>query len=126
MINKAGLLQVLRFVTIGGGAAIIYFILALTLDRLFDLATIWASFLAFVFSAVFSFVGHRCFTFSPTQTSKKQMFRFMISTIIGLLLSTIIPILLQTQAPIVSYITVLITVPVVSFILLKFFVFSEV
>jgi putative flippase GtrA len=125
MINKAALFQALRFAAIGGGAAVIYFFLAISFDRLFDMATVSASFLAFVFSAVFSFVGHRCFTFASSHNPKKQIFRFTISTIIGLFLSTVIPILLQNQPPIASYVAVLITVPVVSFILLKFFVFSE-
>jgi putative flippase GtrA len=125
MKNRALHWQTLRFIGVGGSAAMVYFSAALLFDRAFGLPPVWASILAYVASAAFSFLGHKLYTFNTTGNSRAEAIRFAISAGIGFLLASLIPYLLSSYSSVYSYLAVLVIVPTVSFIMLKCFVFSE-
>jgi putative flippase GtrA len=124
MTIKAAMSQLLRFSSIGLGASALYFIFALVLESVVQMPVVLASFLAYTGAAVFGFFGHRIFTFASTNNPKSEIVRFGIATAIGMCLAIIIPLLLKGYPPVVAFIAVLLIVPIVSFILMKFFVFS--
>ena len=117
--------QGLKFLVVGGGASFLYFGLALLFDRGVGFGPVASSTLAYALAAVFSYVGHKLFTFNSKGGSKFEALRFTISTLIGFSLASFIPFALSQFAPIISYLAVLAVVPVISFLMLKFFVFSK-
>ncbi len=124
MTGRSTYSQAFRFTTIGLGASALYFIFALVLESMLHLPTVLASLLAYIGAAVFGFLGHRIYTFASTSNPKVEMIRFGIATVIGICLSIIIPLVLKSQPPVFAFLAVLLIVPVVSFILMKFFVFT--
>ncbi len=130
MSKRAILGQGLRFLTIGAGASLLYFVLALTFDRLASFPPVVASTVAYAFAAVFSYIGHKNFTFNTGTfniggRSNFEILRFAVSTLTGFLLASIIPLVLIEYPPVISYLVVLAVVPLLSFLMLKFFVFTK-
>jgi putative flippase GtrA len=117
--------QTLRFILVGGTAAIIYFCAALLFERAFGVSPIWASTFAFVLSAVFSFIGHKIYTFNAAGNSRHEALRFAVSALIGFTLASLIPYVLGAYPSVYSYLAVLVIIPATSFTLLKFFVFPN-
>lgn len=118
-------MQGLRFLAVGGGASFLYFALALFFDRIISFGPVAASTIAYTLAAAFSYTGHKIFTFNTKERSKFQTLRFAISTLIGFSLASLIPYALAQFAPVISYLAVLAVVPVISFLMLKFFVFPK-
>ncbi len=125
MSKRVILGQGLRFLTIGAGASFLYFVLALILDRLVNFPPVTASTVAYVLAAVFSYIGHKSFTFNTGGHSNFEILRFAVSTLTGFLLASIIPLVLTGYPSIISYLVVLVVVPLLSFLMLKFFVFTK-
>jgi putative flippase GtrA len=125
MITRARLAELIRFGIVGVSATLAYLIIAIALDWLLPLATVYISFLAYALAALISFFGHRLFTFSHSGAVRGQAMKFVISTLIGFTVAILIPVIFHMFSPNVTYLMVAIVVPVLSFLMLKFFVFSE-
>ncbi|WP_394358518.1 GtrA family protein [Halocynthiibacter halioticoli] len=115
--------EALRFVGVGAANSALYFLCAATLNSLLGLNTITASVIAYAFAAVFAYLGHKHLTFRNVGAAPFEACRFAAATFMGLVLSLIIPVLLYRFAPVVSFLSVLIVIPLCSFIMMKFFVF---
>ena len=125
MKRQATQLQGVKFVLVGGASALVYFSIALFLDRIFGLMPVLSSAFAFVLSAVFSFIGHKVYTFKSTGNSRHEAPRFVVSALIGFALASFTPYVLSAYPSVYSYLAVLVIIPTTSFILLKCFVFPE-
>jgi putative flippase GtrA len=125
MSARARLAELARFGIVGISATLAYLVIAFILDWLLPIATVYISFLAYALAATISFFGHRIFTFSKPGLVRNQAPRFVLSTIIGCGIAILIPAFFYLLPPSVTYIMVAIIVPIISFIMLKFFVFSE-
>ncbi|HHL43679.1 MAG TPA: GtrA family protein [Hellea balneolensis] len=117
--------QGIKFAIIGGLSAIIYFCIALLFDKAFGLPPILASNIAYVLSAVFSYLGHKLYTFNTAGKARFEALRFAVSSVIGFTLASLIPFMLSAYPSVYSYLVVLAVVPATTFILLKFFVFAK-
>lgn len=117
-------MQLIRFTGVGVIASALYFIIAASLNELLGLATLPASVIAYASAAVFAYQGHKRLTFKSSGASG-ELTKFVGATIMGLFLALIIPIILADYAPIVSFLTVLVFVPICSFLMMKFFVFRK-
>lgn len=116
--------QAAKFGVIGGGATFIYFCLAIAFDLMFGLGPIVASTMAYASAAVFSYVGHKHFTFNAREKQHWEKFRFLVASLIGFFLAMFIPWALGGFVPVISYVAVMILVPSVSFFMLRVFVFK--
>ena len=125
MITRARLAELVRFGIVGASATLAYLIIAIALDWLLPLASVYISFLAYALAAMISFFGHRLFTFSQVSRHRGQVMKFIVSTIIGFIIAILIPVIFHRFAPNVTYLMVALIVPIMSFLMLKFFVFSE-
>jgi putative flippase GtrA len=125
MITGARLAELIRFGIVGASATLAYLIIAIALDWLLPLATVYISFLAYALGAMVSFFGHRLFTFSHAGAVRGQAVKFAISTVIGFTVAILIPVIFHMFTPNITYLMVAIIVPILSFLMLKFFVFSE-
>ncbi len=115
--------QILRFTGVGAANSALYFVFAATLNGMLGLATIPASVIAYALAASFAFLAHKHLTFRSGTASPTEVSRFIAATAMGLSMALLIPILLHSYAAMVSFLTVLIVVPLCSFVMMKFFVF---
>ena len=115
--------QALRFAGVGGIASALYFVVAALLNGVFGLATVAASVIAYAIAATFAYQGHKRLTFASGTAGRTEVTRFIAATAVGLGLALVIPILLRGYAPMVSFLSVLVIVPICSFLMMKFFVF---
>lgn len=115
--------QMLRFTGVGAANSALYFVFAATLNGLIGLATIPASAIAYALAAAFAYLSHKHLTFRNGAASPFEVSRFVAATAMGLALALLIPTLLYRYPPVVSFLTVLIVVPLCSFVMMKFFVF---
>jgi|LGOV01.1.fsa_nt_gb putative flippase GtrA len=116
--------QAAKFGVVGGGATFIYFCLAIVFDLMFGLGPIVASTMAYASAAVFSYVGHKYFTFNARENQHGEKFRFLVSSLTCFFLAMFIPWALGGFLPVFSYIAVTILVPFLSFFMLRLFVFN--
>jgi len=120
--------QLLRFAFVGVIASVVYFALAALFYSVVGLPTVGSSIAAYSIAAIVSFVGHRNLTFSSSQTAQSEIGRFMVVTVVGLLLATIVPATATGYfglPSMVSFILVLAVVPICSYLMMRFFVFSK-
>lgn len=115
--------QAIRFAGVGVIASALYFVVATSLNGFLHLATMPSSVLAYAIGAVFSYLGHKHLTFAGAPNGSSRIPKFIGATAVGLFLASIIPVLLDDYRPIVSFVTVLIIVPICSFLMLKLVVF---
>jgi len=123
MIKGRVIGQMLRFAGIGAVNSALYVLLATVFNGVFGMAALAASVLAYVIAATVAYFGHKFLTFGQPAHATDEMTRFIVATGIGLSLAALIPIVLAAFAPMVSFVTVLVLVPVCSFLMMKFFVF---
>lgn len=117
--------QIVKFIGVGGFASALYFIVANIINLYVNLNAIYSSVFAYSFAAVIAYLLHRNITFKSQERIGAQIAKFILATLIGLFLSLIIPIVLSHYPPILSFISVIIIVPICSFLLMKFFVFTK-
>ncbi|MCI2394591.1 GtrA family protein [Aliiroseovarius sediminis] len=123
MIEKRVIGQLVRFTGMGVVNSALYFVLAAVFSEIFGFVALAASVLAYIIAATFAYVGHKFLTFRQPAHAPDEMTRFVAATGMGLSLAALIPILLAGLAPMTSFVTVLVLVPVCSFLMMKFFVF---
>lgn len=119
--------QVLRFAVVGIGATLLYAFLALQLTSGGGDPAI-ASATAYALAAIFSYTGHKFFTFVSGGAHRIEIPRFVIVTLSGLALSYLLPTLVVGVLgwP-VSFTVALIcvVVPFVNYFVLRLWVFSS-
>ncbi|MCC2095454.1 MAG: GtrA family protein [Hyphomicrobiales bacterium] len=120
--------RVVRFGIIGIGSTLIYALFAVILHYLANVPTVAASFAAFCCGAVFSYFGHRIFTFHDTGRIGRSVPRFIGVNLLGngiaIGLPWVVSDMLQYPA-MLSIVLVCIVVPVMNYVLLKSFVFHK-
>jgi putative flippase GtrA len=87
------------------------------------LSALAASVLAYAIAAAVAYFGHKVLTFGTPAQAPFERTRFVVASGVGLSLAALIPILLGDFAPQIAFLTVLVLVPVCSFLMMKFFVF---
>ena len=117
--------QLVRFASLGVVNSALYLVLAMMFSKAFGFAALVASVLAYSIAAAVAYLGHKFLTFGQPDHAPSEMMRFVAASGIGLSLATLIPILLAGFVPLTSFVTVLVLVPVCSFLMLKFFVFRK-
>lgn len=74
------------FLVVGALAALVHYIVAVTLEGGFDVKPAWSNLLGFCFAFPVSYVGHRNFTFPDQTKPHRQAFpRFFLVAILGFL-----------------------------------------
>ncbi|TCP42369.1 GtrA family protein [Rhodovulum marinum] len=123
-MNERGVIgQVVRIAEMGVVNSALYFLLATLFSAVFGFAALAASVLAYVIAAAVAYFGHKFLTFGQPAHAVDEMSRFVVATGTGVSLAALLPIVLAGFAPMVSFVTVLVLVPIFSFLMMKFFVF---
>ncbi|MER8499629.1 GtrA family protein [Mesorhizobium sp. M0208] len=119
-----------RFLIIGLGATLLYALLAavFSMGDAVSMRPASASVLAYAIAAVFSYAGHKYFTFVSSGAHRFEAPRFFVLTLLGLAVSFLLPAVLsgilglQAQIPIV--LTCLV-IPLVNYVMLRHWVFAS-
>ncbi|RUW34111.1 MULTISPECIES: GtrA family protein [unclassified Mesorhizobium] len=118
-----------RFAVIGGAATLVYALCALLLSgggR--ALSATSASVIAYVIAGVFSYAGHKYFTFVSAGAHRFELPRFLLLNAMGLAIAAALPGLLTGRLGMPAAVPVLLTcvaVPLVNYIMLGRWVFRD-
>ena len=119
-----------RFAIIGAMSTLIYALVALFLSNGYHVFPVTeASLAAYVFAALFSYAGHKYFTFVSHGSHSFEGPRFVVLTLLGLALSFVLPTVLSGIMSLPAQVPIALTcvlVPVVNYMLLRHWVFAEV
>ncbi|MBM2710444.1 GtrA family protein [Mesorhizobium caraganae] len=120
-----------RFALIGVGSTLIYAVCAFVLSRGQEaiLPATLASVAAYAIAALFSYTGHKYFTFMSGGDHAMELPRFLLLTASGLIVAVVLPGLLTQMLGIPAAIPILLTciaVPIVNYIVLGRWVFRDV
>ena len=124
--------RISRFALIGIGSTLIYAVCAFFLSRgqgAGPLPATLASVAAYAIAALFSYTGHKYFTFMSGGNHAMELPRFLLLTASGLIVAIVLPGLLTQMLGIPVSIPILLTciaVPVVNYIVLGRWVFRDV
>jgi putative flippase GtrA len=127
MSGAGGWRRVVTFGSVGLGAACVYFLIAWALSTQGVLPASVASFIAYLASAGFSYLGHKALTFRSSAPHRRELPRFALAGALGYAIAVIVPLVLTDFwrfQPVIAIVIVCIAVPVVNFLLLTFFVFK--
>ena len=125
--DLAGLMQLVRFVLVGGATTLLYAALALGLIFLGGLRPLTAHLIAYAIAVPVSFLGQKFFTFRFAGDQQRALRRFLASTLAALLLSTV-GMALVVRAELPSYSGILLTmasVPATSYLMMALWVFTD-
>lgn len=117
-----------RFVLVGGSVTLTYAVLSLVFHNRFGLSAVPASFLANVIAAVFSYFGHRVYTFYSKRPHREALTSFAALTLAGFGFSIFMPWLLTDQFNLPMAVPVVVTsiaVPVFNFFVMGRLVFPR-
>lgn len=78
-MNKAHLLQIARFIIVGGSAAVVHFSVVVLLVQLFHYAPLIANVGGFMVSFQVSYWGHRVWTFADTVTLHREAYPKLVA-----------------------------------------------
>lgn len=118
----------MRFGSVGIAATVLYFALALAIERSGAVGATPASLIAYSLAALFSYFAHRNFTFSSSRPHGVAVPRFTVTTICGALLALALPLVLHDWlrwSAVIALAAVCIVVPITNLVLLRLWVFSE-
>ena len=117
----------LRFCSAGFASSALYFILASIITMVLPGFEIVATVVAYLICIAFSFVLQRNYAFRSSGKVKFELVRFTMVSILGLILSTVIVYFGVTRfaiSPYASYLIVIATIPILSYVLFSRFVFQ--
>lgn len=122
--------QPARFLIIGLGATLLYALLAavFSMGETPLMRPASGSVLSYVIAALYSYAGHKYFTFASSGAHRFEAPRFFVLTLLGLAVSFLLPAVLsgilglQAQIPIV--LTCLV-IPLVNYVMLRHWVFAS-
>ncbi|MDH7799668.1 MULTISPECIES: GtrA family protein [unclassified Beijerinckia] len=118
--------RIVVFAAVGVGAATVYFLCAMALLRVGVRPAALTSLIAYAISGVFSYLGHRLFTFQSSAPHGRTLPRFVLANATGYLIAVLVPLLLtdvMNWPPLIATVLVCVAVPATNFILLTMFVF---
>jgi putative flippase GtrA len=123
--------RVSRFALIGAMSTLIYAVCAFVLSGAADapvLPPVAASIGAYAVAAIFSYAGHKYFTFVSRGAHALELPRFLTLTALGLLIAMAAPILLSGMLGLPPAVPILVTcaaVPVVNYVVMGRWVFGD-
>jgi putative flippase GtrA len=123
--------RISRFALVGIGSTLIYALCAFFLSRGQGSAILpatSASVAAYAIAALFSYTGHKYFTFVSSGDHAMELPRFLLLTASGLAVAFVLPGLLTQMLGIPASIPILLTcvaVPVVNYVVLRRWVFRD-
>jgi putative flippase GtrA len=120
--------QFSRFVVTGAVATFVHVFIALLLNEGFGIASFWANFVAFLSTWPVSYAGNFFWTFETTAAHHKSMPRFGITSLTGLFVSQVIVwfvVEVMGQSLRVALVPALIIVPVLSFMMSRYWAFPS-
>jgi putative flippase GtrA len=127
--GASGFARLGRFAVVGVGATLLYGVLAIALLRAGPVATnpAAASLAAYVVAALFSYAGHKFFTFVSNGSHTFEAPRFAALTLFGLVLSWVLPALLADRLGLPAEVPIALTcvlVPLINYVVLGRWVFA--
>lgn len=124
---SSGKYKILRFLLIGGAAALGYFGIA-TFLKFLGMPIFVAGSFAFLIMLPFSYMGHRLFTFGSERDVLPELQKFALSAAMGAMLSGAIPYLSVSRfhLPVMAgFSCACILVPTLNYLLLNLWVFAN-
>lgn len=119
--------QLLRFALSGGAAAVVYCVVLVQLSAM-GLRPWLSGFLGYLLSMPVAFVLHKMFTFRSDVPYKRELPRFIATSLIGIILASATPALLTSTShvpmPWVALMTSIVT-PLITYILMSLWVFRQ-
>ena len=90
--NNKLLMQIIKFVIVGGIATIIDFVVLIILKEIFGMKPVFANIISFTVSVIYNYIASIKWVFDvdKDQNKKKQFIIFVVLSIIGLGINTII------------------------------------
>lgn len=119
--------QFIRFSFVGIAATFTYFIVANILEFLIDVSTPISSVLAYLLGMSVSYLGQTFFTFQSNINNPAQLLRFIIISLLGLSVSYGFVMLFSEMMhlhALLVFAIISVIIPIVNYILLKFWVFQ--
>jgi len=120
-------LRLSRFATIGVASTLLYAVLALGLVHL-GVDTTWASVIAFLLAAVFSYAGHKYVTYASGGRHVFEFPRFLALSLVGLGVVSILPVLLVGllgMPPAIPILAACLVLPAFNYVVLGRWVFRD-
>ncbi|CDX37364.1 Gtra family protein [Mesorhizobium sp. SOD10] len=120
--------RLVRFLVTGIGATLLYALLAAAFSAATPMKPALSSVLAYALAAVFSYAGHKCFTFVSSGAHRFEAPRFAVLTLIGLTTSFALPASLTDGLGLPTQIPVALTcllVPLFNYVVLRHWVFGK-
>lgn len=120
--------KLLKFIFIGGTGTSLYIVLTLIFNGALGLQPAAASFTAHCITALYSYVGHRVFTFASNRPHRQAITSFTGLTLVGYGFSIAIPWLMTSVYGLPLIVPVLVTsvtVPVFNFLMMERVVFPQ-
>ncbi|TPJ74363.1 GtrA family protein [Mesorhizobium sp. B2-7-1] len=120
--------RLLRFLATGIGATLLYALLAAAFSAATPMKPALGSVLAYALAAIFSYAGHKYFTFVSSGAHRFEAPRFAVLTLIGLATSFALPAALSDGLGLPAQIPIALTcllVPLVNFVVLRHWVFGK-
>lgn len=126
-VDRTALWQAVRFLIVGGMAALGYIVVATVLETLAAFPAWAASVLGYASMIGPAYMGHRLFAFRATTEHKQSFPRYLSVQILCLVLSGVFAGLLSGMTalyPAIIYVAVAAILAVVSFVLTRLWVFA--
>ena len=120
--------RLVRFGIVGLAATALYALVAFALTHVLPSSAALASLIAFGISGIFSYCGHRMFTFQASGGHARSASRFAGVNILAYAVAAIIPWIVSDilgYRPVLGFALVCIFIPAMNFVLLNIFVFNE-
>ena len=127
-MNRAQVIQIARFLIVGGTAAAVHFSMVVLLVQAYDYVPLIANFGGFVVSFQVSYWGHRLWTFSGTEVLHREAYpRLVMVQLVNFALNeSLYYLLLSLHLPYqLALLIVLAILPIFTFISSKFWVFQH-
>ncbi len=127
MISKNLLWQLFYFAVVGVAATITNYVTAVVFHEYFYFSLYIAQLVGYCFAVAISLFGHSKLTFK-TSLTRKVFLRFVTVSLATLLLSELLLLLLETLLALphrISLLVVVMTIPVLTFVLNKIWVFQQ-
>lgn len=121
-------LDFVRFLAVGGGVTAIHVIVCLIVAGEFDFKPEVANFVGYTCAVMVSYLGHSFYTFDSKNAHTFQVPRFAFLSLMGLLVSSLITYVVCTtlgKSLFTAMVITTFTVPLVTYIGAKFWVFSK-
>lgn len=119
--------EIRRFMIVGGASTALYVALTLVFERA-DVAFAPASAISYFAAGVFSFLGHRAFTFASNGFWMSEAARFAALNLAGLLAASTAPFILANRfgmAPPHAILVICVAAPAINYLAMRSLVFCR-